>query len=397
MSERNGCLERLSDGDLMATADRLVVVHRKAAANLLACLVEVVRRDLHLVDGASTLADWCMARWGVSEDQAWTYTKVVEVARKWPLALEMVADGRLSLSGVRALRQHLSNDNAEERLREAAGKTRQELQLLMARWTPRADVPGRVVRLPARRSAAAPVAAKTAASESSRDDGLQLAAPKPKHRVEPLSEARFKVQLTVDARVAAKLEEAMALAGHQVGAGDYERLFEMALDAFLAAKKKQRFGVGRKAKSRKVAAVPAPAERAEASSNVGPTEGTTERGQPTEAQESAETSEQAGPKERSRAIPADVKRAVVERDGLRCTYHGPSGRCREQRRLEFHHHAPFAKGGAHSADNISLLCQAHNQLIARQELGADFMQRKRAARAEGGRTRSALDRIPRAR
>ncbi len=385
MSDRNGCLERLSDSDLMATADGLVLVHRKATANLLACLVEVVRRDLHLTEGASTLADWCMARWGLSEDQAWTYTKVVEVARKWPLVLEMVADGRLSLSGVRALRQHLSDGNAEGRLREAAGKTRQELQLLMARWSPRPDVPARVVRLPARPSAppTPALAPKSTAGESadadpsSRDDGLQLAAPRPKHRVEPLSEQRFKVQITVDARVAAKLEEAMALAGHQVGAGDYERLFEMALDAFLTAKKKQRFGVGRKPKAKKVpvAPIPAPPEPAAVASEPEDQVDVTEPTEPTEAPE---------PKDRSRAIPAEVKRAVVERDGLRCTYRGPAGRCRERRRLEFHHHEAFAKGGAHSADNISLVCQAHNQLIARQELGADFVRLKRATRDAGG-------------
>ncbi len=380
MNERSGCLKKLSDSDLMTTADRLVAVHRKTTANLLACLVEVVRRDLHLVDGASTLADWCMARWGLSEDQAWTYTKVVEVARKWPLALEMIAGGRLSLSGVRALRQHLSDDNALERLHEAAGKTRQELQLLMARWSPRPDVPARVVRLPARPSGA-PVAQKAPENESSRDDSLQLAAPKPKHRVEPLSEARFKVQLTVDARVAAKLEEAMALAGHQIGAGDYERLFEMALDAFLTAKKKQRFGVGRKPRVKKATAAPAPApaEPPQGKHEVEPDT------QPVEPDAPDAPGEPVAPKDRSRAIPTTVKREVVGRDGLRCTYEGPAGRCRERRRLEFHHHEPFATGGAHSADNISLLCQAHNQLIARQELGTEFVRRKRAARGAGGR------------
>ncbi len=369
MSEPMRRLEQLSDEALKSTADQLVGLHRRTTANLLACLVEVARRDLHLIDGASTLADWCMARWGLSEDQAWTYTKVVEVARKYPLALQMVADGRLSLSGVRALRPHLSDENADERLREAAGKTRSDLQLLIARWSPRPDVPARVMKLPAPRVTAwvAPKAVPEAAS--SRDEGLHLAPPKPKRVVEPLSEARFKVQVTVDARVAAKLEEAMALAGHQVASGDYETLFEMALDAFLAAKKKQRFGVGRKPRARKAVAQSAPEVPTEATAEV-----------PGEAEAAPDEAVPAEPKDRSRAIPADVKRAVVERDGLRCTYQGPGGRCRERRRLEFHHHQPFATGGAHAVDNISLVCQAHNQLIARQELGAAFMKRKRDQR-----------------
>ncbi len=373
MSERTACLERLSDGELKATADRVVGVHRRATANLVACLVEVVRRDLHLLDGASTLADWCIARWGLSEDQAWTYTKVVEVVREHPLGLELLADGRLSLSGLRALRPHLSEANGDERLREAAGKTRQELQLLMARWAPRPDVPARVVKVPVQR-VEPPVAPKTAETDaSSRDDGLELKAPRPRHTVEPLSEARFKVQITVDARVAGKLEEAMALTGHQVAAGDYERLFEMAFDALITAKKKQRFGVGQKAKVRKAAAVSEAEAPAETAAEVNEQERHEDPGEAVIG----------GPdqlKDRSRAIPVDVKRAVVERDGLRCSYQGPAGRCRERRRLEFHHHEPFAVGGAHSADNLSLVCQAHNQLIARQELGAGFIGRKRRAR-----------------
>ncbi len=372
MSERTACLAKLSDGNLKATADRLVGVHRRATANLVACLVEVARRDLHLTDGASTLADWCMARWGLSEDQAWTYTKVVEVVRKHPIGLEMLADGRLSLSGLRALRQHLAEDNAEERLTEAAGKTRQELQLLVAKWSPRPDVPARVAKVPVRRVGRTIAPKESESVASSRDDGVELRAPRPRHTVEPLSETRFKVQITVDARVAGKLEEAMALAGHQVAAGDYERLFEMALDAFLFAKKKQRFGVGRKPKARKAAAVPKAEGPAKAAVEVSEQERQDEQGD-------AVAEGPLEPTDRSRAIPAEVKRAMVERDGLRCSYQGPAGRCRERRRLEFHHHEPFAVGGAHSADNLSLVCQAHNQLIARQELGAAFIDRTRRA------------------
>ncbi len=386
MSEATKRLEKLTDEVLVATADQLVGVHRRATANLLACLVEVARRDLHLTDGASTLADWCMARWGMSEDQAWTYTKVVEVARKYPWALEMLADGRLSLSGVRALRPHLTDEVAEGRLREAAGKTRQELQLLMAKWAPRPDVPGQVRRLPVRRSESVGASEARPEAASSRDDGLQLAPPRPKRSVEPLSEARFKVQLTVDARVAAKLEEAMALAGHQVAAGDYETFFELALDAFLAAKKKQRFGAGRKPKAKKASdSTPPPNKPVEPVEVKGEDEPAAE---PVEPVEPVERVERLAPSDRSRAIPVEVKRAVVERDGLRCTFEGPLGRCRERRRLEFHHREPFAVGGAHSVDNIRLVCQAHNQLIARQELGATFMARKRNGRGLASSSRA---------
>jgi 5-methylcytosine-specific restriction endonuclease McrA len=56
--------------------------------------------------------------------------------------------------------------------------------------------------------------------------------------------------------------------------------------------------------------------------------------------------------QRSRYIPAPVRHEVFRRDGQRCTYvdEDTGQRCRETRRLQFHHIDPFARGGGHSAD-----------------------------------------------
>ena len=74
---------------------------------------------------------------------------------------------------------------------------------------------------------------------------------------------------------------------------------------------------------------------------------------------------------RSRHIPARIRRAVFKRDGLACTYHDPiSGRrCGSQFALELDHRIPFAKGGPHSAENLTARCRAHNQWAAQQIFG----------------------------
>ena len=77
------------------------------------------------------------------------------------------------------------------------------------------------------------------------------------------------------------------------------------------------------------------------------------------------------PKGRSRAIPAAVRRAVWTRDGGRCSYVGLSGRCRETGRLEFHHRVPFAGGGESSVENVTILCTAHNAMLADQDFPMD--------------------------
>ena len=72
----------------------------------------------------------------------------------------------------------------------------------------------------------------------------------------------------------------------------------------------------------------------------------------------------------SRHIPAAVRRAAHDRDGERCRFVDENGRrCGERARLEFHHRHPFGMGGGHSAENVGLLCRAHNCYLAELDYG----------------------------
>jgi 5-methylcytosine-specific restriction endonuclease McrA len=83
-----------------------------------------------------------------------------------------------------------------------------------------------------------------------------------------------------------------------------------------------------------------------------------------------------------RYIPAAVRRAVYERDAVRCTFVDERGqRCQETRYLEIHHRQPFSMGGTHTTANLTLHCRAHNALAA--EL--DFGRARMAERQERGR------------
>jgi 5-methylcytosine-specific restriction endonuclease McrA len=80
------------------------------------------------------------------------------------------------------------------------------------------------------------------------------------------------------------------------------------------------------------------------------------------------------PRQRGRHAPAVLRRAVFERDAGRCTYRSDSGeRCRETARLEFHHLVPFARGGEHRLENVTLRCSAHNALAAEEDFGRHFV------------------------
>ncbi len=405
MSKGLETLAKWTDEGLLGRVGELVELERRTTANLVVLLAEVEARELHLLDGSPSLFEWCRTRWGFGEDKAYNYVKAVGWVRRWPQMGAMLADGRLSLSGMRVIGPHLDEGNVDERLVEAAGKSKRELAELVAKWSPRPDVPARVFKLPPSRGGEVGAPKQAKAEPEAGANELSLERPKVEHRVEPLSEARYRVQVTVGARVAAKLEEAMAIAGHQVASGDYETLLELALDVFLAAKKKQRFGVGARPKARKAKKAKQAAERvamagesverpAQADERVATVGASVEGGAQAEdgvatagaSVDSVSEEPVFGAGARGRAVPVEVKRAVVARDGLRCTFEGPGGRCTETRRLELHHDEAFAKGGAHSVGNVRVLCQAHNLLIARRELGAGFVARKMeaAASSRGG-------------
>ena len=80
------------------------------------------------------------------------------------------------------------------------------------------------------------------------------------------------------------------------------------------------------------------------------------------------------PRQRGRHVPACVRRDVYQRDQARCTYVDDGGRrCCETRRLELHHIEPFADGGAHALENLTLRCTAHNALAAEHDFGRAFV------------------------
>jgi 5-methylcytosine-specific restriction endonuclease McrA len=71
-------------------------------------------------------------------------------------------------------------------------------------------------------------------------------------------------------------------------------------------------------------------------------------------------------------------------------------RCQERKGLEVDHIVPVARGGRTTADNLRLLCRAHNQYTAERSLGAEFMRQKRAVAINARRARTAGENRPEA-
>ena len=81
----------------------------------------------------------------------------------------------------------------------------------------------------------------------------------------------------------------------------------------------------------------------------------------------------------SRYIPNLIKREVATRDNFQCTFTSKSGhRCHEKQGLEYHHLQAFSLGGAHTPQNLTLLCRQHNLWDAEKTLGIQVMGRWKA-------------------
>jgi 5-methylcytosine-specific restriction endonuclease McrA len=86
-------------------------------------------------------------------------------------------------------------------------------------------------------------------------------------------------------------------------------------------------------------------------------------------------------------IPAQVKRAVWERDGYRCTYVSPDGRrCESRWQLELDHAESVALGGPSTVEKIRGRCRVHNVLHAEEVFGREHMARFRRKGRPGPRT-----------
>jgi 5-methylcytosine-specific restriction endonuclease McrA len=353
MTNSQMVVETLSASDLRSGTHELVRRSHGVEAQLLVYLGEIEERKLYRDWSFSSMFAFCVCELGCSEDVACNRIAIARAARSMPVILDVLRSGKVHLAGLRLLAPHLTTENQDEVLAEAAGKSKREIEELVARIAPQPPVPTIVRKLPERGnsafespafsfdnadpaatpdSSAAPAFLPPTRSEPRRDER--------RARIAPLAEDTFKFQFTASRACHEKFRQAQELLRHRVPNGNVAVIFEKALDLLIENVKKERFATGRKPRQ-----TPTP------SADASP----------------------------SRHIPDAIKREVFERDAGRCTFTGDDGRrCAETGALEFDHLDGFARTRLHRADRIRLLCRAHNQHAAEQMYGRAFMERARA-------------------
>lgn len=385
-------LSHLADHVLLQALRAIVIKDRAVTVELLIHLAEVDERKLYLPAAQPSMCWYCVNELHMSESSALKRIQVARVARQFPALLDALAEGRLHLTAAAMLAPHLGPENAVSLIQAASHRSKSELQHLIAKLAPKADVPsslkpvGPVGANGSSTSSAIPHApahvenigvsadsgAISAGAFQSPDSAAMPSAaalgplapalpPTSSHRpassprplLAPLAPGRYELRCTIGSEAHDKLRYAQSLLGHAVPSGDLSQVLERAIDALV--------------------------ERLEKKCVASPARTKARRG-----------------KSDSRYIPVAIRRAVWQRDGGRCTFVGSGGkRCPACTRLEVDHVKPVAKGGETTLANLRLRCRAHNQYEADKAFGAGFMDAKRAkgkvvSRPSGGSSRSHL-------
>ena len=146
---------RLSDADLLRRVIVLAGREREATVELVAHLAELDARRLYLGEGFGSLFSYCTGALRLAEHAAYNRIEAARASRRVPAILDLLADGSLNLSTVRLLAPHLRPDNFESLVSMAKGKSKREVEALVARLAPRPDVAASVRKLPAPAQSAA--------------------------------------------------------------------------------------------------------------------------------------------------------------------------------------------------------------------------------------------------
>jgi hypothetical protein len=331
-----------TDAKLLCEVARAVRQERAATAHLITLLAEVDARRLYLREGYSSLFTYCTQALHLSEHAAYGRIETARAARRFPVLMDLLADGSLNVTTVGLLAPHLTADNHRSVLESARHKSKRDVESMVAALRPLPALPSSVRKLPA------PVRLPQAAEPTERADRHELIAstegpeldsdrrtadsssPPVLSRpsvIAPLAPTRYSIKVTVSAEAHDHLRRAQDLLRHVIPSGDPALIVERALT--LLVEHLERTRCAHTSRPRR-----SPAARSG-----------------------------------SRHVPAAVRRAVWARDKAQCAFVGHDGRCRERGFLEIHHVVPFAAGGETVVDNLQLRCWAHNAYEAEEFLG----------------------------
>jgi hypothetical protein len=399
---------QLSDSELVDEVAQLATSERCTTASLIAHLIELDARQLHLRAGYPSLFVYCTQVLRLSEGGTYNRIEAARAARRCPAVLDWLAEGLVNLGTLRLIAPHLRPDNQEQLFVLAAGKSKREVQVALAEMFPRPDTAPSIRRLPrvAQQQVGhgeQPVERAVQPAGSTRErEGLAE-----KQRAGLAEEPEAALPSPDPVAAMGPVDGARDCSSH--ASGEPPRPIALATGAS-ASERDQRTTASTRCGT---VVTPLSTDRYQFRFTAGAA--TREKfrraqdllrhavpnGDPAEVFDRALTAllvdlerkkfaatdrprRQRGRAPGSRTVPAAVRRAVTKRDGGRCAFVAGAGvRCGATAYLEFHHVLPYARGGPATEGNIQLRCRAHNGYEAELDFGRRELVPGQVGRARG--------------
>ena len=329
-----------TDGALLSDVRGLIGSQRELTARLIIYLAEIEHRRLHLLAGFSSMFEFCVRELHLSEGEAFRRLAAARLGRRFSVIHSLIASGEVHLSALTLLRRHLTEANHVELLQAVCGKSKREVEMLLAARFPRQDEPT---------------------------------------RVRAISPECFRIEFTASAELREKLERCLDLSSHANPRRELGFVIERAVDLLLTKLERERLGKAERPRLRTTThRKPNASPSAESPSAESP---------------GAETPA-------SRHVSNADRRSVFQRDGSRCTYVSPDGHpCDATAFLELDHVIARALGGGAEAENLRVRCRAHNRLWAEQTFGRAHVERavhlrqRKSARYDDGHPFDAHEKV----
>lgn len=137
---RGRSLATLSDDELFDALERLVALERESTVDVLRHLAELDRRRAVEKTATPSLFVYCVRELGYSEGAAYRRIHAARCARGFPRIYVLLKRGRITLTTVSLLAPHLRPGNYRRLLEQASGKTRYEVERLVAEIEPRREM-----------------------------------------------------------------------------------------------------------------------------------------------------------------------------------------------------------------------------------------------------------------
>jgi 5-methylcytosine-specific restriction endonuclease McrA len=191
------------DEDLLSAVRGLIGSQRELTARLVVYLAEIEHRRLHLLAGFSSMFEFCVKALHLNEGEAFRRLAAARLGQKFPVIHSLIASGEVHLSALALLRRHLTEENHAGLLEAVRGKSKREVEMLLATRFPRQDEAA---------------------------------------RMRAISPDRFRIEFTANAELREKLERCLDLSSHANPSRDLGFVIERAVELLLAKLERERLG-----------------------------------------------------------------------------------------------------------------------------------------------------------